>query len=476
MPSPLSASLSPLRQAAAEVLANAVSQLFPGVQLVDGGATPLGFFYDFIFLQAPPTEMLPLIEEKMRGLIKADEPMEVWEMMRENAADLFSHFGQKYKARLVAQAPTQLVKVCAWGAFRDYMTTALATPDAPAGSVAAFKLKEIFSATAPDNAGGELPVTRIVGTAFAEKSALKDSIRQEKTALQTDHRALGRALGIFSQQGAAADAPWDWTLQGSLLRSALQQFWLQQHISDGCYPVACRANSVDEALLYQQALYNRELQQPQRHKKKTIRLASWVDCSDGCPSSALWGMSRTRKYTADIVQIFSPESNLLAELISSLQFIQKTANMFDLEGCWILTFSGQQKSSEHLAIAEAAEAAGIAFETHRDEACRDGGRKVAAIRLQIPDVWGRLWPCSSVSLPIAPRQRGYRSPGGGGAAAAAAALSSIQGRSVIGMEKTVVVRRALFGSLERWTALLTERCQGSFPCELRSLHCNRGVE
>lgn len=457
MPFLSSISLSSLRQTAAEVLANAVFQLFPGVQLVDGGATALGFFYDFIFPQAPSVHMLSFIEEKMRALIKADEPMEAWEMVRENAADLFSHLGQKYKARLIGQASTQLVKICAWGTFRDYTTATLATPNPSPGAVAAFKLKEIFPATASNNTGGQLSVMRIVGTAFTEKSALKDFIRMEKVARQTDHRFLGKALGIFSQQGAAVDAPWEWTLQGSLLRSALQQFWLQQHTNDECYPIACRAGSVQEALLYQQALYNREVLQSKRSGKKSLRLASWVDCKEKCPSSALWGMCKTREYTADIIQIFCSESNFLGELISSLQFIKKTANMFDLGGSWILTFSGEKKSFEQRAIAEAAEAAGIAFQTHRNEVSRYGSSEVPTIRLLLPDVWGRLWPCSSVSLPVALGQR-HQLPG-----SAAARFSSKQGRNAIEVEKTVIVQRSLFGSLERWAALLTECCQGRFP-------------
>ncbi|HRD56166.1 MAG TPA: hypothetical protein PLC42_07200, partial [Parachlamydiaceae bacterium] len=117
-------SLKSIRQIAAEVLAYAVSELFPGTKLVKGSASDLGFYYDFVLDVPLSKETLILIEERMRGIFKEFLEIEQLEMMRENAVQFFLHHGQPFKAQELENFEENIVPIIKIGAFYDVAKTA----------------------------------------------------------------------------------------------------------------------------------------------------------------------------------------------------------------------------------------------------------------------------------------------------------------------------------------------------------------
>lgn len=406
--------------------------------------------------------MLPMIEEAMRALIKKEEPLAVWEMMRENASMLFSHLKQSYKAEYTAAAPSNLVKICAWDDFRDFSSELPALWREDAAEIQAFKLEQIGAAFATDAEGEQIAVTRIKGIAFPDKASFKSYMRLARQARSNDHRQYGLKKRLFSPQDISSDdTPWHWTLEGHLLLNAMQKFWWENHPISTYFPVACPADisSFEMMAKWQQQLVGKHWADSHF---SVLRVASLVPCQTFFPSYALWGMCQTYNYTIDIVQIYSLKEFLLEELCSSLQFIEKIVNMFNLEGYWQWEFTPSLKREENLWLQQALDAVGIEVKPLEELSLKPRNKR-PRLRYFIYDGWGRPWPTGAVGLRTVNFSENKE-------------ISSVKKshqQKELEKEALFVIERACFGSIERFAALCIERCAGVLPSWLYSMKINQ---
>jgi threonyl-tRNA synthetase len=313
-------SLITIRQTAAEVLAYAMLELFPEVMLMRGKATDLGFYYDFSMPQRLTEQMLPLIEERMRGVIKEKLDIQTPEMMPQNAMELFAHLNQPYLVEELEDCQDSLVKILKINSFYDVARglcgdcTELAQ---------AFKLLRIQQ---------EGSVVRIVGTACQDKQELKDFLKKLKSAKESDHRLLGAERKLFIQH----EGDFLWLPAGQRLREDLIQFLLEEEKKMGIQSVLTPSEpqkSSLHAVLYQQ---NRIL--PTRYSEFHEKVSS-ENLDD------LNGLFISRTHYSDSTTIFCSEKEVVAELISCLQLIDKTAKMLGLT--YVYVVKGQKPIKAH---------------------------------------------------------------------------------------------------------------------------------
>lgn len=467
-------SLTELRQSAAELLAFAVVELFPGVILVDSHVTEFGFYYDFIAEQLIDAHAIHLIEEKMRGLAKEKRQVRTLEMMRENAMMLFEHHGQPIKAQLVSQARENIVAILQIDPFYDYCP---ATFIETTSEVSVFKILKIERTKRYLSEDGEVDVVCIRGTAFFEKEDLKKYVKSLQLAKKVDHRHLGKEMRLFEKVEEISSAAWTLMANGAILRKILYDFWVEIHRKQQ-FTFLTTPNLVKKSLIkasgFHEAIANRDIEvfhiegvehvmpfslapshaicyQKKQHSYRELPVR-FAECATVCSpgiEGKLWGILSNTLVYADAAHLFCIPEELEGELISSLQFIDKFIKIFGFEYHWYLCgrglkFSGMPhrwKQNREIFV-KAFEAAGMVF-TDGD----DSSVTKPYAEAQLVDSVGREWKGPRLTLDVnLPERLGlrYQEPSGE-------------------IRAPMMLIRTLFGSFERFIAILIEHFAGHFP-------------
>ncbi|MES2345014.1 MAG: His/Gly/Thr/Pro-type tRNA ligase C-terminal domain-containing protein [Chlamydiota bacterium] len=394
--------LTILRRTAAQVLAAAALEQFPGASLVGGFGSHLGFHYDFTFPFAFHKDFLPLLEERMRAVIKKNYKIEIKEMVPKNAALFFEHRKQFHVADKALDLEEVLASIFQMGDFFD-----LAEPSflRHSGEVASFKLVE--AKTFGDG------VTRIYGTAFFDKSALKEYLKKLKNYPEIDHIILGKEMDLFSSY---KEGFWKWHPKGAFIRETLLNWWKKEHIKQSFQFPLVPAISTKEELL-------------KAHLEFAPRAAETVYLKRSCSEDELMGMFSTKGETQDIVHIFCGAGDLVQESISSLQFITKISKILSFEWQAVLCVGRGRQNASWKKAKEALENALKYCELEYDcddETFVDRGPR---LELRFQDGLGRFWSGPYLEIACA----------------------------------HMCLVRSMFGSVERIVALLIEQGQGMLP-------------
>ncbi|MBA3815805.1 MAG: hypothetical protein H0X29_04660 [Parachlamydiaceae bacterium] len=468
-------SLLELRQSAAELLAYAVTELFPGVILVDSKVTEFGFSYDFIAEQPIDANAIHLIEEKVRGLIKEGRQVRSLEMMRENAMMLFEHKGQSIKAHIVGEARENIVTILQIDHFYDYCP---APYIAETSEVAAFKILKIERALHYLSEEGEIDVVRIRGTAFFEKDLLKKHVKSIQAAKKVDHRHIAKEMHLFGRVDEISTAAWVWMSNGASLRKVLYDFWYEIH-NNQRFKFPLTPSLVKESLIKKSGFYDIETNMPdvgvchikdeeyvippslapshamcyreklRSYREMPIRLAECANISLSGAEGKLWGILNSSLVYSDSAHIFCVPAQLEGEIISSLQFIDKFIKIFGFEYHWYLCGQGQKFSGTLSRWKKVQEIFVKAFETvsmtfNEGEDSSFAGPYVEA---RLVDSAGRKWKGPRLSLDFnCPERFSLRYQGPDDE-----------------MHVPIMLVRSLFGSFERFTAVLVEHFAGHFP-------------
>ncbi len=182
------------RHTCSHILAQAVKNIYPTVQLAIGPAVKDGFYYDFDF-KTPITQAdFEKIEAEMKSIIKADMPIVKQTVSRQEAEKLIKKMKQTYKMELLSDIPEgEEITFYTQGDFTDLC----AGPHlASTGKVKCFKLTSLTGAYWRGNEKNKM-LTRIYGTAFDKKSDLEEYLNKLEEAKKRDHNKLGRELGLF---------------------------------------------------------------------------------------------------------------------------------------------------------------------------------------------------------------------------------------------------------------------------------------
>ena len=471
--------LALLRHSTAHLMAAAVTNLFPGAQCGIGPATDEGFFYDFIVDRPFVPEDLERIEHKMKELASQDLPYERQMWDREQAKAFFTKRGEPLKVQLIDEKTAGQTDVSCYtikdpDTFIDFCVG----PHVPStGKLKAFKLLSTSNAYWKGDARNA-PMQRIYGTAFFSDKDLKAYLTQIEEAKKRDHRKLGRELGLFWFHPWAPGEPF-WLPKGTTLVNLLGNY-----MRDVLFPagyVEVRAPLVFHKALwetsghwghYRQNMFlleasNDEEQsslKPMNCPGHMLLFASEVRSYRDLPmriheqsvlhrmeaSGVLSGLTRVREFIMDDAHIFLREDQIGEEVERLLRLVQRVYDDFRLTPEMKLAtrpeeFLGEKATWDHAEaeLKKALEAAGQTYTINEG----DGAFYGPKIDFAVTDALGRKWQCATIQLDYQlPQQFRLKYIGADNAE-----------------HRPVVIHRAIFGSFERFIALLIEHYAGAFP-------------
>ncbi len=467
------------RHSAAHLLAAAVTNLFPGTQCGVGPATDDGFFYDFVVERPFVPEDLEKIEAKMRELASQDLPYERQLWPRQEAIDFFAKRGEPLKVQLIEEKTAgQDVVSCYTIRDRDLFVDFCVGPHVPStGKLKAFKLLTTSNAYWKGDAKNQ-PMQRVYGTAFFKDADLKAYLNRLEEAKKRDHRKLGKDLGLFWFHHWAPGEPF-WLPKGTTLVHLLGNYMRNVLFPAGYVEV--RAPLVFHKALwetsghwqhYRQNMFLLEAEgeeeqsglKPMNCPGHMLLFGSEVRSYRDLPlriheqsvlhrmeaSGVLSGLTRVREFIMDDAHIFLREDQIGEEVERLLRLVRRVYDDFQLTPEMVLStrpveFLGEKATWDH-AESELKRALGAAGQKYTVNE-GDGAFYGPKIDFAVTDALGRKWQCATIQLDYQlPQQFKLK---------------------YIGADNTehrpVVIHRAIFGSFERFIALLIEHYAGAFP-------------
>jgi threonyl-tRNA synthetase len=467
-----------IRHDCAHVLAEAVQTLWPGTQVTIGPVIENGFYYDFFRNQPFTPEDFAAIEKKMREIIARDKPFtkEVWS--RDQTKKVFGDKGELFKVELVDAIPAdQEIKIYKQGDWFDLCRGPHMTSTAKIGN--AFKLMKVAGAYWRGDARNPM-LTRIYGTAFAKQEELDAYLKQIEEAEKRDHRRLGREMDLFHFQEEAPGSvfwhPKGWSLFQTLenyIRRRQQDFgfvevnspqlmdrelWVTTgHIptyNDMMFLTAKREeddrvyaikpmNCPGHVQIFKNGLKS--------YRDLPLKLAEFGKVHRFEPSGALHGLLRVRAFTQDDAHIFITESQIAEEALRVNDQILSIYSDFGFDDVHIKFSDRPDKrigddavwDKAEGALRAALEASGRPWTLNKGEGAFYGPKLEYVLR----DAIGRDWQCGTVQVDL-------NMPGRLGAFYIDEHSNKVT---------PVMLHRAMFGSLERFTGILIEHYAGHLP-------------
>lgn len=477
-----------IRHDAAHVMAEAVQALWPGTQVTIGPVIENGFFYDFAKDEPFQPDDIAKIEKKMGEIINKNKPFtkEVWS--RDKAKETFAKMGETFKVELVDAIPEdQDVKIYSQG---DWFDLCRGPHMASTGQIGkAFKLMKFAGAYWRGDSNNP-QLQRIYGTAWASEEELKTYLTQLEEAEKRDHRKLGREMDLFHfQEEAPGSVFWHakgWTLFQTLIsymRRAQQRagyvevnspdmmekhFWeLSGHWENYgenmfttelpderifcCKPMNCPGH----VQIFKHGLKS--------YRDLPIKIAEFGKVHRYEPSGALHGMLRVRHFTQDDAHIFITENQIMDECLKINDLMLSIYKDFGFEDIVIKLSTRPEKRVGADDLWDKAEKA---LQDVLDEVTKQSNGRIKTeinpgegafygpkLEYVLKDAIGRDWQCGTTQVDFNLAER----------------LGAFYIDEASEKKTPVMVHRAMFGSLERFTGILIENFAGHFPLWLSPL-------
>ena len=467
-----------IRHDAAHVLAEAVQSLWPGTQVTIGPVIENGFYYDFFRNQPFTPEDLPAIEQKMREIIARDKPFtkEVWS--RDQAKRAFHDMGEQFKVELVDAIPAdQNIKIYRQGDWFDLCRGPHMTSTGKVGD--AFKLTKVAGAYWRGDSNREM-LSRIYGTAFAKQDELNAYVKQIEEAEKRDHRRLGREMDLFHFQEEAPGAVF-WHARGWTLFQGLEQY-IRRRQADAGYIEVNSPQLMDSQLwvttghmqAYRDMMFLTQKREDddrvfaikpmncpghiqifknglKSYRDLPLKIAEFGKVHRFEPSGALHGLMRVRAFTQDDAHVFITESQIAEESLKINNLILSIYEDFGFPDVHIKFSDRPDKrigddamwDKAEAALMQALKASGRPWTLNKGEGAFYGPKLEYVLR----DAIGRDWQCGTVQVDL-------NMPGRLGAFYIDEHSNKVT---------PVMLHRAMFGSLERFTGILIEHYAGHFP-------------
>ena len=461
------------RHSTAHLLAAAVTSLYPDAQCGIGPPIEDGFYYDFVVDRPFVPEDLEAIEAKMRELAAQDLAYERKMMSKEEAKRYFADRGEPLKVQLIEEKGGPIVSCYTIdGVFTDFCTG----PHVPSsGALKAFRVLTSSNAYWKGDAKNQ-PMQRIYGTAFFTNKALTEYLTRLEEAKKRDHRKLGRELGLFTFHPWAPGAAF-WLGHGSTLWNLLADYMRSMLFPAGYIE------------LRTPLVYNKQLWETSGHwehyEENMLRVESEGETYSlkpmNCPghmlvfasevrsyrdlpiryhdqsvlhrneaSGVLAGLTRARQFCQDDAHCFVTREQIAEEVERLLRLVQQVYADFQLDFSVELstrpdTFLGDSETWDQAErqLSQALDAAGQAYVVADGEGNFYGPK----IDFHVVDAIGRTWQCATIQLDYQIPERFQ--------------LKYIGADNA--EHRPVVIHRAIFGSFERFIALLIEHYAGAFP-------------
>lgn len=461
------------RHTASHVLAQAAKRLFPSIKLAIGPSIQNGFYYDFETEKNFTPEDLSKLEKEMEKIIKEDFPLERFALPRNQAITLMEEKGEPYKVELIKDLPEgEEISFYKQGDFVDLC----AGPHLPStGKLKAIKLMNAAGAYWRGNENNKM-LQRIYGTAFPKKSELDEYITRMEEAKKRDHRKLGRELDLFDILDEGPGFPF-FMPKGMVLRNVLEDFWREQHKKAGYQEVKTPVILNKDLWLrsghwenYRENMYTVEIDEQDFAIKPMNcpggmlvfkrKLHSYRDLPQRMGelglvhrhelSGALHGLMRVRCFTQDDAHIFMTPDQIKDEVIGVIDLIDNFYKVFGFKYSVELSTRPEKSiGSDEMwelstaGLKEALDEKGMTYKINEG----DGAFYGPKIDFHLEDSIGRTWQCGTIQLDMNLPERfdlTYVGPDGE-------------------KHRPVMIHRVVFGSIERFIAILTEHFAGAFP-------------
>ncbi len=470
--------LEVIRHSAAHLMAQAIKELYPDAQFFVGPVVENGFYYDFRTKEKISEEDLPKIEKKMKELAKKKLAIERYEVSKKEAIEKFKD--DDLKQEVLKNIPSDTVSIYQQGDWEDLCRG----PHVPnTRYLQNFKLLRVAGAYLGGDESKEM-LTRIYGTAFATKQALKEYLTMLEEAKKRDHRKLGSELELFMfSEEVGAGLPL-WLPKGARLRSRLEALLFEAHRKRGYEPV--RGPEILKSDLwkksghyqnYKENMYFTEICDDEKkehcveygikpmncvghimiykakkrsYKELPLKFFEYGVVHRHEKSGVLHGLFRVREFTQDDAHIFCMPEQIKDVVIEVLGFVDEIMRSFDF------SYEMEISTKPKKAIGDDAiwEIATNALKEALDEnghkyGIDEGGGAFYGpkIDIKITDAIGRKWQCGTIQVDFNLPERFE--------------LEFTDSDNTA--KRPVMIHRAILGSFERFIGILIEHYAGEFP-------------
>ena len=468
----------------AHLLAEALQELYPGIQFGFGPAIENGFFYDVMTKDGVSISEndLPKIEDKMRELAKKNEPIVRKDISKADALKEFSADGQAYKCEHIdLDLEDGTISTYTQGSFTDLcrgphlMST---------GAIKAIKLTSVAGAFWRGDAEKD-QMTRIYGITFPKKKMLDEYLLMIEEAKKRDHRKIGKEMELFMFSDRVGKGMPIWLPKGTELRLRLQdmlrkiqkRFGYQEvmcpvlggknlYVTSGHYahyskdafrPITTPEEGEEYMLKPMNCPHHCEVfaWKPRSYKDLPLRISEFGNVYRYEKSGELHGLTRVRAFTQDDAHIFCRPEQVKNEFLRVMDIIQAVLKIFDFKNFEAqISLRDPNNKEKYIgsdeawheaeqAIIDACKEKGLTAKTELGEAAFYGPK----LDFMIKDAIGRRWQLGTIQVDYNLPQR-----------------FKLEYTDEDNQKKTpVMIHRAPFGSLERFTAVLIEHTAGHFP-------------
>lgn len=495
--------LEEMRHSAAHVLAAAVLRLFPEAKIDIGPPTDTGFYHDFDLAHHFTAEDLEKLEAEMKKIINENQKFIRTEVPREEARNILEKRGQPYTLERLADIPEG--DVISFYTNGEFINMCAGTHVNYTKQIKAFKLLNVAGAYYRGDEKNK-QMQRIYGTAFPSKEELDKYLKQLEEAKNRDHRKVGKDLKLFVIDETVGAGLILWTPRGAILRRELQNFISEElrqqgyqevftpHIgklglfrTSGHYPyykesqfppivmpeelerlsnehadVCCLEKCLEEGTLdgYLLKPMNCPMHakiyasQPHSYRDLPIRLAEFGTVYRWEKSGELNGMTRVRGFTQDDAHLFCTPDQVGDEIRGCLNMVKKVLQLLGMKDYRVRVSLRDPDSSKYIgkpeswdkaeqALRDAAKELGVPFTEEPGEAAFYGPK----IDFVVKDVIGREWQLGTVQVDYNLPER----------------FDLVYTGADNKEHRPVMIHRAPFGTMERFTGVLIEHFGGNFP-------------
>ncbi|WP_437881570.1 threonine--tRNA ligase [Pseudomonas sp. LRF_L74] len=464
-----------IRHSCAHLVGHAVKQLYPTAKMVIGPVIAEGFYYDIAYERPFTPDDMAAIEQRMHELIARDYDVVKRMLARDDAIELFRQRGEDYKLRLIDDMPDE---TCVGLYFHEEYVDMCRGPHVPnTRFLKHFKLTRLSGAYWRGDAKNE-QLQRIYGTAWADKKDLQAYLQRVDEAEKRDHRKLGRELDLFHFQEDAPGAvfwhPRGWTvfqaLIGYMRRRQQGAGYIEVNTPDvmdrGLWQVSGHWQNYRDHMFTTETEDGRALAlKPMncpgsvllyRHGLKSyrdlpIRMGEFGKVHRYEPSGSLHGLLRVRHFTQDDAHIYCTPAQMDAECREVVALTLDIYRQFGFENVRIklstrpLNRMGSDSTWGLLegALTQALTSMGLSYRVNPGEGAFYGPKLEFVLR----DAIGRDWQCGTLQVDMNLPER--------------FAIDYVDEEGH--RQRPVMLHRALFGSLERFTGILIEHYAGRLP-------------
>ena len=466
----------------AHLMAEALEALYPGVKFGVGPAVETGFYYDVDLGGRQISDSdLKTIEDKMKELAKSKETFECRKVSKAEALDYFKKKGDQYKCELIGDLEDGTITFYTNGGFTDLCRGPHVKH---VDDIKAVKLTAIAGAYwKGDQSRNQL--TRIYGVSFPKKSMLDEYLQMMEEAKKRDHRKLGKEMELFTFSNRVGLGLPMWLPRGAVMRNVLENFLRKKQAELGYLPVVTPHIGSKELYVTSghYAKYGKDSFQPihtpqegeeymlkpmncphhceifrsspRSYKDLPLRFAEFGTVYRYEQSGELHGLTRVRGFTQDDAHLFCRPDQLQEEfekVIDLILYVFKTLKMTDYMAQVSLRdpdnkekYIGSDENWEKAenAIIVAAEKKGLKTVVEKGEAAFYGPK----LDFMVKDAIGRRWQLGTIQVDYNLPERFE--------------LEYIDSDG--SRKRPVMIHRAPFGSIERFTAVVLEHTAGHLP-------------